>query len=198
MVSDETQVHFGHLIRWDSKFAIGIPAIDSQHRKLFMLCNSLHSSLNNKSLGASWEEEFSYTLKECVEYVKVHFKSEEVLMQAAGFAGYKEHKKVHEDFVRKVLEFSQSEDHSIGMAFKLVRFLYEWILSHIAHDDKLFVRSVLEYNKLRGGVLTAPFFSSQFFPEEMKPSAQITSSFNAHALCGEQLCAISGSTKAIP
>lgn len=28
------------------------------------------------------------------------------------------------------------------------RFLYEWILSHIAHDDKLFVRSVLEYRNL--------------------------------------------------
>lgn len=145
----EAQVNLGYLIRWDSKFEIGIPAVDSQHKKLFMLCNSLHIALNNKSLDASWEDEFVYVLKECVEYVKVHFRSEEILMQTAGFDGYKEHKKIHDAFIQKVLEFSHEENYTIETAFKLLRFLYEWILSHIAYDDKLFVRSVLEYNSRR-------------------------------------------------
>ncbi|MDE5898508.1 MAG: bacteriohemerythrin [Treponemataceae bacterium] len=149
MTSDEMQVSLGYIIRWEPKFEIGIPVIDRQHKELFMLCNNLHMALNNKQLGGSWEDEFKYAIKECVEYVKVHFKSEEMLMQAAGFSGFKEHKEVHAIFIRKVLEFSSAENYSVGTAFQLVRFLYEWILSHIAHDDKLFVRSVLEYIKRR-------------------------------------------------
>lgn len=149
MISDENQVNLGYLIRWEPKYEIGIPVVDSQHKKLFMLCNNLHVALNNKDFGAGWENEFVYTLRQCVEYVKVHFKSEEILMRAAGFAGYEEHKKVHDSFIQKVLEFSHEGNYSIGTAFKLLHFLYEWILSHIAHDDKLFVRSVLEYNRRR-------------------------------------------------
>ena len=149
MISYENQLNLGYIIRWESKYEIGIPVVDSQHKKLFMLCNNLQIALNNKSLGAEWENEFIYTLKECVEYVKVHFKSEETLMIASGFSGYKEHKKVHDAFIRKVLEFSHEENYSINTAFKLLHFLYDWIISHIAYDDKLFVGSVLEYNKRR-------------------------------------------------
>lgn len=161
MASSETQDSFGFIIRWDSKFSIGIPVIDKQHKKLFMLCNTLQMVLSDKTLSNNWEEEYKYALKECVEYVKIHFRDEEKLMQAAGFAGLKEHKEIHASFVRKVLEFSSAESYSIGAAFQLVRFLYEWILSHIAHDDKLFARSVFEYVKkrqaegIRGGQIDA-------------------------------------------
>ena len=147
MTPDE--IHLGHVIRWDPKFEIGIPVIDSQHKRLFMLCNNLHMALNNKEFGGSWEDEFKYAIRECFEYVKIHFRSEEILMQAAGFHGLPEHKEVHALFIKKVLKYSSMERYSIGDAFELVRFLYEWILSHIAHDDKLFVKSVIKYMKNR-------------------------------------------------
>lgn len=149
MTSDEMQISLGYVVRWDPKFEIGIPVIDRQHKKLVMLCNNLHMALNNREFGGSWEEEFKYAIRECFEYVKVHFRSEETLMQAAGFHGLREHKEVHAVFIKKVLEYSSMEYYSIGSAFGLVRFLYEWILSHIAHDDKLFVRSVMKYIEKR-------------------------------------------------
>lgn len=149
MTLDENQLALGDLVKWEPKYEIGIPVVDGQHKKLFKLCNNLHVALCDQTLGLEWEKEFVYTLKQCVEYVKVHFKSEEILMRAAGFAGYEEHKKVHDAFIQKVLEFSHEGNYSIGTAFRLLHFLYEWILSHIAHDDKLFVRSVLEYNRRR-------------------------------------------------
>lgn len=149
MISEEMQERNECIVKWESKFEIGLPVIDNQHKKLFSLCNDLHLALNNAESGVSWEDEFKHTIKECVEYVKVHFKSEEMLMQAAGFKGLKEHKEIHSLFIQKVLEFSSVENDSIVTAFRLVRFLHEWILSHIAHDDKLFVPSVFEYIKRR-------------------------------------------------
>lgn len=149
MTPDEMQINLGYIVKWEPKFETGIPVIDSQHKKLFMLCNNLHMALNNKEFGGSWEDEFRYSIRECFEYCKVHFKSEETLMQAAGFHGLREHKEVHALFIKKVIEYSSMESYSISSAFKLIRFLYEWILSHIAHDDKLFVKSVMKYIETR-------------------------------------------------
>lgn len=32
-------------------------------------------------------------------------------------------------------------------AIKFCKFLYDWVLSHIAHEDKLYVKKVVEYKQ---------------------------------------------------
>lgn len=135
-------------IKWDPKFEIGIPVIDEQHKKLVELCNNSYQALiKQRTSGSTWEQSLSGTLHECVEYVQTHFKDEEKLMAACGYPGFQEHKKVHESFIKKIIETSHSfQGAGAGnSAFKFVKFLYDWILSHIAHEDKLYVKSVLEY-----------------------------------------------------
>lgn len=139
-------------IAWDNKFLLGIPVIDEQHKKLVALCNNLYEALmKNKVAGIpAWQTSLTDTLKECVDYVKTHFHAEEVIMQAANYVDYASHKKLHEDFIRKVLETSRDFDKAtFTTAFQFVRFLYEWILQHIAHEDKLYVKSVQEYYRTR-------------------------------------------------
>ncbi|MCH5150054.1 MAG: hemerythrin family protein [Spirochaetales bacterium] len=139
-------------IAWDSKFDLGIPVIDNQHKKLVNLCNNLYEALmKNKTEGDStWQSSFTATLKECVDYVKTHFHDEEVIMQAAGYANYASHKKSHEDFIYKILETTKEFDKAtFTTALQFVRFLYDWILRHVAHEDKLYVKRVLEYYRER-------------------------------------------------
>ena len=53
------------------------------------------------------------------------------------------------EFTKKVLETAKGfNSMDFSDAIKFCKFLYEWILSHIAHEDKLYVKKVLEYKKI--------------------------------------------------
>ena len=137
-------------IKWNPKFETGIPTVDAQHRKLVALCNKLRSAImkSSSAQGLKWEDSLASALRECTDYVQTHFHDEEVLMQAAGYEGYERHKKEHEAFTRKVLETAQGfSSSSVKSALQFVNFLYEWILSHIAHEDLLFAKPVMDYYK---------------------------------------------------
>ena len=38
-------------VQWDKKLELGIPRMDSQHRKLVAMCNELHEALINRQNG---------------------------------------------------------------------------------------------------------------------------------------------------
>lgn len=135
-------------IKWESKFEIGIPVIDEQHKTLVSLCDRLYQELiQNKATGSPmWDESLKAALRECVEYVQTHFKDEEKLMKVSDYPRFIEHKKMHDTFIKKILDTTGDfEDATIGIAFKFVKFLYDWILSHIAHEDRLYVKCILDY-----------------------------------------------------
>lgn len=144
------QEHF--LIKWDQKFAIGIPLIDQQHIQLVKLCNDFYvelmasrNSIDNTGI-LIWKDSLSNTLKACVEYVSYHFSAEEKLMQTSLYENFQDHKRQHNEFSKKILETaSKAKTWNFQDALNFVRFLYDWILSHIAHVDKLYVPSLKKY-----------------------------------------------------
>ena len=137
-------------ISWDPKFELGIPVIDSQHKKLVDLCNRLYEDLMKNKDKDGWQMSLSGTLKECVEYVRTHFHDEEVIMRAAEYENFASHKRSHEDFIHKILNTTHKFDKAtFSTALQFVRFLYDWVLGHIAHEDKLYVKRILEYYRER-------------------------------------------------
>ncbi|MDE5898509.1 MAG: bacteriohemerythrin [Treponemataceae bacterium] len=135
-------------VKWSPKFELGIPVIDAQHKTLVNLCNSFYQTLIQRKSDwkMPWEESLAGTLRKCVEYAMTHLKDEEKLMSACGYPGYAQHKQAHALFIKEILSTTEGfKDATIGTAFKFVKFLYDWILSHIAHDDKLYVPYVLDY-----------------------------------------------------
>lgn len=147
MISEESGKTY---IAWDSKFELGIPVIDSQHKKLVDLCNRLYEDLMKNKDKDGWQMSLSGTLKECVEYVRTHFHDEEVIMRAAEYENFASHKRSHEDFIHKILNTTHEFDKAtFSTALQFVRFLYDWVLGHIAHEDKLYVKRILEYYRER-------------------------------------------------
>ena len=139
-------------IKWDPKFALGIPIIDEQHKHLVELCNKLYTEVLDSRLkyendkNTQWQNALAGTLKECVNYVAIHFSNEEKIMKVVGYEHFSEHKNRHDEFTKKVLETAKGfSSMDFSDAIKFCKFLYEWILSHIAHEDKLYVKKVLEY-----------------------------------------------------
>ncbi len=134
------------LIKWDDKFLIGIPVIDEQHKKLIQSCEDFYQALMAGKEKTDWQDSLTAALKNCVDYVRFHFSSEEKLMLACGFEFYSQHKIQHEDFIRKVLELSSSSNSwNYKSAMEFVFFLYNWILTHIGHTDRLYVNQLKEY-----------------------------------------------------
>jgi hemerythrin len=112
-----------------------IKIIDDQHKGLLDFVNDLY----NHSSGDEKQERtyFSVVIQQAVEYIKVHFATEERYMLATKFPGYKEHKKAHDDFTLTVIK--SVKDFEAGKRLVLAtfsKFLKDWILSHIAIVDR--------------------------------------------------------------
>lgn len=140
MISSDRKIENSEkdLIIWDQKFSIGIEIIDQQHMFLIELCSKLNKAIleKNESEGI-WRAHMLEALKSCVEYVKVHFSDEENIMKKYNYPNYKEYKSRHDEFTMKVITTSgKFPTMNRTEALRFVRFLYDWILSHVAHEDK--------------------------------------------------------------
>ncbi|MDR2434120.1 MAG: bacteriohemerythrin [Treponema sp.] len=136
----------GILVEWDNRYSVGIQLIDDQHKKLIEMTNTLYKGcLEGDEAARSY---FMETIHETVDYVKYHFSAEEKLLGNVKYPELAEHKREHEDFVKKVLEevgTFQSGKKFVPNVF--VRFLKDWVLTHIAVQDKKYAQYILNLKK---------------------------------------------------
>ena len=123
------------LVSWSSTFSVGVKLIDDQHKGLLNLVNDMY----NHVIGDEVAERlyFRQVIQKAVNYVKVHFATEEKIMIATRFPGYNEHKKAHNSFVLTVVQ--NIRDFEAGKKVTLASFTYflkDWVLTHIAVMDK--------------------------------------------------------------
>ena len=129
---------------WEDRYSVGIPLVDDQHKELLRLANALYDTCRQGEEFA--KEGFRKATSSVVEYVKVHFSTEEKLMERINYPKMAEHKALHQEFVKKV--FEEIKNFEEGKSFvpnAFVRFLKEWTLSHIALTDKAladYIRSI--------------------------------------------------------
>jgi len=124
-----------NFVSWNTSYNVGVDKVDKQHRHLVNLINYLY----NACLGDKTEldETFKEVMKELVEYVMVHFRDEEVIMESIHYPGFQEHKQKHEQFVKEIL--ASVDAYRNGKQFvpnSFVRFLRDWLFDHILIDDK--------------------------------------------------------------
>jgi len=123
------------LVTWSPTFSVGIKLIDDQHKGLLDLVNDMFNHVSsNKAEESAY---FAKVIQKAVQYVKIHFATEEKIMIHTNFPGYAEHKKAHDTFVLTIVEYSlDSNTDSRFVLTEFTRFLKEWILTHIAIMDK--------------------------------------------------------------
>ena len=117
-------------IVWKDEYNTGVPIIDEQHRGIISNINSLHYFIQH---GIS-QEALQPVLVTLQQYTIVHFKTEENLMQEAGYQGFGEHRVLHEELASKTIEISQEAltNNEPGLALS---FLRNWWLNHIIRED---------------------------------------------------------------
>jgi hemerythrin len=128
-------------VTWEPRYDTGIPSVDLQHKKLIEFTNALFEACREGRADAG----FKSVVKNAVEYVKFHFTDEEEMMKSKGYEEFPSHKAEHDAFTRQVL--GQVSDYMEGRPFvanNFVRFLRDWLLSHIAVTDKLMAQKLLK------------------------------------------------------
>ncbi len=121
------------LIEWQDSYKTNIPIIDQDHKALVDLINTLHNVVEtNQGRGMR-----ARALQELDEYIMLHFRREELLMENYGYAGLEDQKVAHkkfEDHIKEIRKrFDAGDDNAVDE--ELLRFLKDWLMNHILKSD---------------------------------------------------------------
>ena len=121
------------LFLWKKSYEVGIAEIDVQHRRLVGFINELSDAMMVKQ----GHRAVPHVLEELIDYIQLHFTSEEGLMQEMNYPALDEHCQEHLEMTKQILEFKArySRDHDLSPS-ELLAFLCEWLKDHILASDK--------------------------------------------------------------
>lgn len=124
------------LMEWNDQFKTGILQIDSQHRKLVEIINSLHDAMRE----GKGKEVLAPVLGSLVNYTRTHFKDEERLMAQYGYPKLETHKVIHQKLVDKVMDLQEKfNSGNVFITVEVMIFLKDWLSGHILGDDMKYV-----------------------------------------------------------
>jgi hemerythrin len=135
-----------NIVEWDDRYSVGVPLIDEQHKKLIDVTNKLFKGCLRGDDEA--RRYFMKTIHEAVSYVKYHFSTEEKIFERINYPNMAAHKAQHQEFVKEVIrEVTSFQEGRKFVPNKFVRFLKDWILTHIAVSDKQYAVYLAELKK---------------------------------------------------
>ncbi|MEW6721615.1 MAG: bacteriohemerythrin [Thermodesulfobacteriota bacterium] len=130
---------------WTEDLSVGVETIDSQHREIFRVFNTLL-----RGAEAASPSEAPWVLGFLEDYVVNHFGLEELYMRRYSYPGYLQHKNEHVSFIEKFYDLRDEFDATGSNpenADRLGRFLGAWLVNHIGRSD----RALGEFIRRRDG-----------------------------------------------
>ncbi len=133
-------------MKWSDEYKIGIPAVDSQHRRLFELIRELNEALQAGLKGSDVEK----LIIALDQYKTRHFQLEEKHMKECGYPGLAEQQKAHNFFMDRFKEIGEELGRT-GMTPAIVKTiqgeLADWVKDHVTGLDMDFGRYYQEQKK---------------------------------------------------
>jgi hemerythrin len=145
-------------LAWQEDLNTGIQVIDDQHKRIVDMINQLHQAQAQASQRS--RSEVGDVLNELVDYTLSHFAFEESLLEEAGYAFSRPHKRVHEIFIGRVSDYRVRYRAGEDITQELIGLLSRWLFNHIRSDDAGYVQAVkdnmhaLASDKQAGGWLS--------------------------------------------
>ncbi|KAG2370723.1 hypothetical protein C9374_002452 [Naegleria lovaniensis] len=103
--------------QWDESFCVGHQVINDQHKKIFELINALDADRTNGAV-----------LKELLDFVVMHFKTEEDGFEKVAWDQKDAHKEIHDNFVKTAVSLTSVDD-------GVMNFIKQWLVDHIKGSD---------------------------------------------------------------
>lgn len=128
--SDEDMNMDSTPIEWSAALEIGNPAIDRQHKKLFELAAQMVSDSDHMRVMR--------TLAALSDYVVVHFREEEKLLEQVGYPHLAAHKALHDNFRSRLARlYANAGGMTLDqIAAEVRRLINEWLAQHIMAADR--------------------------------------------------------------
>ena len=124
-------------MKWNKKYALGIPAIDAQHKQLFRLSDELDAALES---GIRLED-LDALLVHLKQYAARHFSLEEKHMADFNYPHLAEQRETHRTFVFRFGELHEqlrNEGLTAEITSLLQQELGDWIRNHVTGMDQQF------------------------------------------------------------
>jgi len=121
------------LLTLNDTCSIGARAMDDQHGILMDTMNELRQAL---VLGAG-REQLREVLDRLIEFTRMHFWSEEQLMEQSAFPGLAEHRSEHHGMLAQMIQSAHRVQYGQGAQMRpLVDLLCKWFAEHIESLDR--------------------------------------------------------------
>jgi len=119
-------------LTWGDRYAVGVEAIDDEHKELFDAVRELESAMARFAQPAEMGE----LLKKLSASTARHFADEEAMMREAKYPGLALHMANHQRLMEKVQAFAARHSQSgVTVNQHALNFLRDWLLHHIENDD---------------------------------------------------------------
>lgn len=132
---------------WKEDYSVHIEEIDDQHMKLFALINQLE---NCASTG-NFKDTVNHALEELMEYVNIHFETEEYYLKKSNYSELAKHQKIHNDIkedLNKKINHIINRDISVLDVIGLYNFLVSWLDTHILVEDQKYISELKEHHDI--------------------------------------------------
>jgi hemerythrin len=127
------------LFPWREQYSVHVPQIDDQHRTLIRLINDLHSAMAQ----GKGRDVMTAILNDLVRYTDSHFASEEGWLERKGYSRLAEHRQIHAELRRQVVELRQKfQTGSLAITMEVMQFLKNWLRGHILEKDMAYSREL--------------------------------------------------------
>ncbi len=127
---------------WTKDMSVGDATLDEQHKKLLGQINAIIDRIAGG--GIILEKDLVLAMNFFVDYVRQHLTYEEAYMAQGGYPELEEHKKKHAEFFKKYEEIRQriaeSKELPDMLLVDIERYLGNWWLGHIGHEDKKYAK----------------------------------------------------------
>ena len=119
-------------LNWCDKYAVGVEAIDGEHKELFEAVQALEAAMAR----SAQPEEMGQLLTRLSASTASHFAEEEAMMRGAKYPGLAIHLANHKRLMEKVEAFTARHGRNGAQVNQhALNFLRDWLLHHIENDD---------------------------------------------------------------
>jgi hemerythrin len=121
------------LLTWNHACRVRVRAMDDQHGILMDAMNELRLAV----VHGGGREQVSKLLDQLIELTRMHFASEEHLMEQSGFPGLADHRRLHHSILAQILEAAHRLQYGEGVEMRaLLCSLRDWFIEHIEGADQ--------------------------------------------------------------
>lgn len=129
------------LLKWSSKYSVGVAVLDEHRRKFLEILNELHAAmLKGQAQGVAGS-----VLQRLGELTSQAFSAEERLLENAKFPRLEQHREQHQRLRTRVEEFAvRQQKNDPTLSLPLLEFLRDWHTGHLLQQVREYIPYLAE------------------------------------------------------